>query len=91
MPSFAVVDELKAGLLVPVLTEFMRSERPINAVYPHRHHLSVKVRSFLDVAANYFRTTADPIDGHPLPLPAARGRAIVENINDPRPQAQTAA
>jgi hypothetical protein len=43
------------------------------------------------VAANYFRTTADPIDGHPLPLPAARGRAIVENINDPRPQAQTAA
>jgi DNA-binding transcriptional LysR family regulator len=91
MPSFAVVDEIKAGLLVPVLTEFMRSERPINAVYPHRHHLSVKVRSFLDVAINHFRTTADPLDDHPIVIPSPRVRAVQDKGGDPQSQAPTIA
>jgi DNA-binding transcriptional LysR family regulator len=77
MPSFAVVDEVKAGLLVPVLMEFMRFERPVNAVYPHRHHLSVKVRSFLDVATKHFRITTNPIDGHPVPQPSPRAQIAV--------------
>jgi len=49
MPSFLVVDEIVSGKLVPVLTEFLTKEYPVNAIYPHRHQLSAKVRSFLDL------------------------------------------
>jgi DNA-binding transcriptional LysR family regulator len=57
-PSFLVKDEIKSGRLVPVLTEFLQAEYAINAIYPHRHHLSAKVRSFIDLLAKHFR--ADP-------------------------------
>jgi DNA-binding transcriptional LysR family regulator len=53
----SVADEVKAGELVPVLTEFVRTERAINAIYPHRLHLSAKVRTFLDLATKHFRET----------------------------------
>jgi hypothetical protein len=36
----------------------LQTEHAINAVYPHRHHLSAKVRSFIDLLAKHFR--ADP-------------------------------
>ena len=55
MPSFLVVDDINAGRLMPVLTDFFRIERPVNAIYPHRHHLSAKVRTFLDLAAQHCR------------------------------------
>jgi DNA-binding transcriptional LysR family regulator len=54
-PSFLVIDEIKSGQLVLVLKEFSRIERQIIAIYPHRHHLSAKVRSFLDLVAKHFR------------------------------------
>ena len=63
MPSFLVVDEIKSGRLTPLLTEFSSSEYPISAVYPHRHHLSAKVRSFLDLLTKRYRENpawADP-------------------------------
>jgi DNA-binding transcriptional LysR family regulator len=63
MPSFLVVDEVKSGRLVPLLTEFSSSEYPISAIYPHRHHLSAKVRSFLDLLTKRYRENpawADP-------------------------------
>ena len=63
MKSFLVVDELKSGRLVPVLTEFLHAEHPINAIYPHRHHLSAKVRSFIDLLVKRFHEDpawADP-------------------------------
>jgi DNA-binding transcriptional LysR family regulator len=62
-PSFLVKDEIKSGRLVPVLTEFLQAEYSINAIYPHRHHLSAKVRSFIDLLAKHFRDDpawADP-------------------------------
>jgi hypothetical protein len=43
-----------------VLTEFVRAERAINAIYPHRLHLSAKVRGFLDLATKHFRGAGDP-------------------------------
>ena len=43
-PSFLIADELAAGLLVPLLAEHRPVEFAINAIYPHRHHLSTKVR-----------------------------------------------
>ncbi|MGZ5867336.1 MAG: LysR family transcriptional regulator [Xanthobacteraceae bacterium] len=68
MPSFLVVDEIKSGRLVPVLKEFTRTEYPINAIYPHRHQLSAKVRSFLDLMAKHYRENpawADPCKSYP--------------------------
>jgi DNA-binding transcriptional LysR family regulator len=54
MPTFLVCDELKTGRLVPVLSEFSTVERSIDAIYPHRQHLSAKVRSFIDLLAKHF-------------------------------------
>jgi hypothetical protein len=70
MPSFLVADEIRSGRLVPLLTEHSRAEYPINAVYPHRHQLSAKVRSFLDLMTKTYRDNpawADPC--------GARGKA----------------
>jgi len=67
MPSFLVVDEIKSGRLVPLLTEFSSAEQPISAIYPHRHHLSAKVRSFLDLLTRRYRENpawADPCGAH---------------------------
>jgi hypothetical protein len=36
------------------LTEFLQTEHAINAIYPHRHHLSAKVRSFIDLLVKHF-------------------------------------
>jgi DNA-binding transcriptional LysR family regulator len=54
VPAFLVSDELKSGRLVPILTEFPALERSIDAIYPHRQHLSAKVRSFIDLVAKHF-------------------------------------
>jgi DNA-binding transcriptional LysR family regulator len=75
-PSFLLVDEIKSGRLVPVLTEFLQAEHAINAIYPHRRHLSAKVRSFIDLLAKHFREDpawADPcrscLGGRPADRP----------------------
>ena len=57
-PRFLVADDLAAGRLVPVLTGFRTAELSINAIYPHRRHLSAKVRIFIDLLAEHFRKTA---------------------------------
>jgi DNA-binding transcriptional LysR family regulator len=54
VPTFLISDELKSGRLVPTLTEFPTIERSIDAIYPHRQHLSAKVRSFIDLVAKHF-------------------------------------
>jgi DNA-binding transcriptional LysR family regulator len=53
--SFQVVDDIKAGLLIPVLADFLPNDYPVLAVYPHRHQLSAKVRTFIDLLAKHFR------------------------------------
>jgi DNA-binding transcriptional LysR family regulator len=53
VPDYFVVDEVESGRLVEVLTEFCSPELPINAVYPHRQHLSTNVRSFLDLVSKH--------------------------------------
>jgi DNA-binding transcriptional LysR family regulator len=81
MPEFLVRDKIKSGKLVPVLTEFCCPELPINAVYPHRQHLSINVRSFLDLLAEHFRGGDRAEDGElessSLQIPApSRGRDL---------------
>jgi DNA-binding transcriptional LysR family regulator len=53
-PSFLVADEMAAGSLVRLLPDHRPVEFAINAIYPHRHHLSSKVRLFIDLLAERF-------------------------------------
>jgi DNA-binding transcriptional LysR family regulator len=53
-PTFMILDELAAKTLVPLLPRHRGVEFAIDAIYPHRHHLSTKVRSFIDLLAERF-------------------------------------
>ena len=51
--GFMVHDDLEAGRLVRLLPEYRPVELSMNAVYPHRHHLSAKVRNFIDMLVQH--------------------------------------
>jgi len=47
--GFLVHDDLEADRLVRLLPEYRPVELSMIAIYPHRHQLSVKVRTFIDL------------------------------------------
>jgi DNA-binding transcriptional LysR family regulator len=51
--GFLIHDDLESGELVRLLPEYRPVEFAMNAVYPHRHHLSAKVRTFIDLLARH--------------------------------------
>jgi DNA-binding transcriptional LysR family regulator len=51
--GFIVRDDLESGELVRLLPEYRPVEFSMNAIYPHRHHLSAKVRTFIDLLARH--------------------------------------
>jgi DNA-binding transcriptional LysR family regulator len=51
--GFLVHDDLESGRLIRLLPEYRPVEMSMNAVYPHRHHLSAKVRTFIDLLAHH--------------------------------------
>ena len=51
--GFLVTDDLPSGRLVPLLPDYTPVEFAMNVVYPHRHHLSAKVRMFIDLLAQH--------------------------------------
>src|ERR1700687_3807258 len=51
--GFLVRDDLDSGRLIRLLPEYRPVEFSMNAVYPHRHHLSAKVRSFIDLLVHH--------------------------------------
>ncbi len=53
LPTFLVTEELRSGRLESILAEELESVIPIHAVYPHRKHLSAKVRVFVDHLVNH--------------------------------------
>jgi DNA-binding transcriptional LysR family regulator len=53
-PSFVIADDLASGKLVRLLPQHRGVEFAINAIYPHRHHLSTKVRNFIELVAERF-------------------------------------
>ncbi len=53
LAGFLVSDDLDAGRLVRLLPEYRPVEMSLNAVYPHRHHLSAKVRTFIDMLVHH--------------------------------------
>jgi DNA-binding transcriptional LysR family regulator len=71
IPDLLLVDEVKAGRLVPVLPGWS-AEAAVWAVYPHHRHLSAKVRLFVDALAERFASPpwAGLVDA--VPSPGAR-------------------
>ena len=53
-PTFIVGDDLRTGRLEEVLAEYEDSRLSVYAVYPHRQHLSAKVRAFVDFLVERF-------------------------------------
>lgn len=53
-PLFFVSEDIKAGRLVTLLEAYEEPMRGIYAVYPHRRHLSAKVRAFVDFLVESF-------------------------------------
>ena len=51
---FIVEQELKAGTLVALLTEYHPVDFAINAIYPHRRYLAATVRTFIDRSVERF-------------------------------------
>jgi DNA-binding transcriptional LysR family regulator len=51
---FVVADLIASGALVPLLPDYRAQELEINALYPHRRHLSRKVRAFIDMLVDRF-------------------------------------
>jgi DNA-binding transcriptional LysR family regulator len=51
--GFLIHDDLESGQLVRLLPEYRPVEFSMNAVYPHRHHLSAKVRTFIDLLVRH--------------------------------------
>jgi DNA-binding transcriptional LysR family regulator len=51
--GFLVADDLEQGRLIRLLPEYRPVEFAMNAIYPHRHHLSAKVRTFIDLLVQH--------------------------------------
>lgn len=65
-PMFLVAEDIAAGRLVPVLREYSEAEYAIHAIYPHREHMSAKVRSFIDLSIRHFRNDTTKTDLRPI-------------------------
>lgn len=65
LPSFILLEDLRSGALHQLLRAYRPLEFAINAIYPHRDHLSTKVRVFIDLLAAHFarhREWLNPFD-----------------------------
>lgn len=58
-PAFVVGPAVRAGHLVPILTEWRMSDVPLHAIYPANRHIAQKVRSFVDMLAHAFARDPD--------------------------------
>jgi DNA-binding transcriptional LysR family regulator len=54
VPPYMIFDQLASGALVPLLPDYRAPEYEIVALYPHRRHLTAKVRAFIDMLADQF-------------------------------------
>ena len=48
--SYQVVDEIKSGKLVRVLSQFEPEPIPVSLVFTSRKHIPMRTRAFLDIA-----------------------------------------
>jgi len=54
VPHYHVAADLAAGTLIEILTQHRPSSTPVSLLYPHRRHLSLRVRVFIDWLAREF-------------------------------------
>jgi DNA-binding transcriptional LysR family regulator len=57
LPTYMVGQDLRKGRLQAVLQDYIPASSIIHAVYPHRKHLSAKVRTFVDFLHARFQPT----------------------------------
>jgi DNA-binding transcriptional LysR family regulator len=55
-PGFLIGEDLAAGRVIPLLERYRPVAFAINAIYPTRHQVTAKVRAFIDLAVERFRT-----------------------------------
>jgi DNA-binding transcriptional LysR family regulator len=60
LPSFCCEEEIREGKLEVLLKEYARTDFGVYAVYPHRVHLSTKVRVFVDFLVDQFEQDDAP-------------------------------
>jgi DNA-binding transcriptional LysR family regulator len=48
-PPFVISHQLASGALVPLLPDYQAPEFEVAAVYPHRRHMTAKLRAFIDM------------------------------------------
>ena len=56
-----VAGELRAGRLQRVLAPWVGDEADIHAIYPLRHHMSARVKAFLDFLSARFAAQREPM------------------------------
>ncbi len=54
LPSYMIGLDIQYGKLRPVLEQYEPAALPINLVYAHRKHMSLKIRSFVDYMKGFF-------------------------------------
>lgn len=54
IPEFAVARDLKAGRIVALLEDLTDHRLGVHLLYPHRLHLSAKVRAFIDFVTDWY-------------------------------------
>lgn len=59
VPWVYVKDEVEAGQLETVLADYEFTTAAIYIVYPHRRHLSAKIRAFVDFMVDWFERRAE--------------------------------
>ncbi|MEK9284590.1 MULTISPECIES: LysR family transcriptional regulator [unclassified Bradyrhizobium] len=68
MPMFLIARHLREGTLLPILQDAVLPPYTIAAIYPPTHHVSTKVRTFIDYLVEFFEA----------PLPWERDMEPVE-------------
>ena len=54
LPSYVCEQEIEQGQLVKLLSDYEMPTQSASILYPHRLHLSAKVRAFVDLAVEHF-------------------------------------
>jgi DNA-binding transcriptional LysR family regulator len=55
IPRYRVASELAIGTLIEILADFPSTPLPVHVLYSHKHHLSPRLRVFIDWVAEQFR------------------------------------
>lgn len=73
LPTFYLIEQLRSGVLKPVLCQFKPPEIALYAVYPERRNLTPKVRAFVDFLAATFGPEPSWEQGWTLESPPEKG------------------